>query len=256
VLFAEMSKVRHATAVAKLPQVIEYLHTALDDSEDKIVVMAHHHDVVNAIAREFGDLAVVLTGETNDRQTPVDRFQNDPGCRLFIGSIRAAGVGITLTAASHVVFAELDWTPGNISQAEDRCHRIGQRESVLVQHLVLDGSLDARMAKVVVDKQEVIDQALDRNVSLPAYEDVEAKLPKVTEVPDEVPAAERQEILAKLRFLSQRCDGARAVDGQGFNGFDSPVGKSLAGRGDLTAKQAALGKKLLVKYRRQLEAFH
>jgi SNF2 family DNA or RNA helicase len=68
---------------------------------------------------------------------------------------------LTLTAASHVVFAELDWVPGNVSQAEDRLHRIGQRDSVLVQHLVFDDSVDSRMAHVIVEKQAVIDQALD-----------------------------------------------------------------------------------------------
>jgi len=68
---------------------------------------------------------------------------------------------LTLTAASNVVFAELDWVPANMTQAEDRCHRIGQKNAVLVQHLVLDGSLDARMAKVVVKKQKIVNQALD-----------------------------------------------------------------------------------------------
>jgi SWI/SNF-related matrix-associated actin-dependent regulator 1 of chromatin subfamily A len=60
-----------------------------------------------------------------------------------------------------VVFAELDWVPGNMSQAEDRCHRIGQTDSVLVQHLVVDKSLDARIAEALVVKQKVLDKALD-----------------------------------------------------------------------------------------------
>ena len=71
------------------------------------------------------------------------------------------GVGWTLTKSSHVLFAELDWVPGNLTQAEDRCHRIGQKDSVLVQHLVLDGSIDAAMAKSLVKKQYNIDNALD-----------------------------------------------------------------------------------------------
>lgn len=59
------------------------------------------------------------------------------------------------------MFAELDWVPGNITQAEDRCHRIGQENSVHVQHLVLEGSIDAYMAKIIVNKQEIIDKAID-----------------------------------------------------------------------------------------------
>jgi SWI/SNF-related matrix-associated actin-dependent regulator 1 of chromatin subfamily A len=160
--FAEMSKLRHDTAVAKVPQVIEHLETCLEE-EEKIVVFCHHHDVGNAIKEAFPNAAMV-TGETTvgKRQLEVDKFQNDPDCHVFIGSIQAAGVGFTLTAAAHVIFAELDWVPGNVSQAEDRLHRIGQAQSVLVQHLVFDNSVDSRMAHVIVEKQAVIDAALDK----------------------------------------------------------------------------------------------
>jgi SWI/SNF-related matrix-associated actin-dependent regulator 1 of chromatin subfamily A len=108
---------------------------------------------------------VKLYGGMSDveKENSVTRFQNDPTCKIFVGSIRAAGVGITLTAASKVVFAELDWTPANMMQAEDRCHRIGQTESVLVQHLVFDDSLDARMAEILVEKMEIIGAALDES---------------------------------------------------------------------------------------------
>jgi SWI/SNF-related matrix-associated actin-dependent regulator 1 of chromatin subfamily A len=161
VAFEEMSRCRHDTAVAKIPHLIEHLRDCLETG-DKVVCFVHHHDVVKALREAFPGAAVV-TGETAmaKRQGEVDRFQNDPNCLLFIGSITAAGVGITLTAASHVVFGELDWTPGNVSQAEDRCHRIGQRDSVLVQHLVFDSSVDARMATLIVEKQAVIDATLD-----------------------------------------------------------------------------------------------
>lgn len=125
---------------------------------------------MQAIAEAFGEQAVTVTGDTPlpARQAAVDRFQSDPTCLLFVGNMRAAGVGLTLTAASHVVFAELDWTPSNVSQAEDRCHRIGQRDHVLVQHLVLDGSLDATMAHTLIAKQAVMDAALDDPVAAQA----------------------------------------------------------------------------------------
>ena len=160
--FEEMARLRHETALAKAPYVVEHLRDALDAGA-KVVVFAHHHDVVDAIAAEFGDLAAIVDGRTPmaQRQANVDRFQNDDACTLFIGGITAAGVGITLTAASHVIFAELDWVPGNMTQAEDRLHRIGQRDSVLVQHLVLEGSLDAHMAHTLVAKQATMDSALD-----------------------------------------------------------------------------------------------
>lgn len=163
VAFNEISAVRHETALAKCPAVVSHLADMLETGE-KVVVMAHHLDVIAEIAGALADYhPVVLTGETSmsDRQAAVDRFQSDDTCRVFVGGIKAAGVGITLTAASTVVFAELDWTPGVVTQAEDRLHRIGQQNSVLVQHIVLEGSLDANMARTLVDKQAVIDAAMD-----------------------------------------------------------------------------------------------
>jgi len=98
---------------------------------------------------------------TDERQQAVDNFQNNDNCRVFIGSITAAGVGITLTAASTVIFAELDWVPGNLTQAEDRCHRIGQHDSVLVQHIIYENSVDAYLAQKIVAKQDIIEQVVD-----------------------------------------------------------------------------------------------
>ncbi|NIV33897.1 MAG: hypothetical protein GWN58_31945, partial [Anaerolineae bacterium] len=90
--------------------------------------------VIEEVAAAFPG-AVMLYGGMTDQQkdNSVRRFQDDPSCPLFVGSIQAAGVGLTLTAASNVVFAELDWVPANLMQAEDRCHRMGQTDSVLVQ---------------------------------------------------------------------------------------------------------------------------
>jgi len=168
--FGELSKLRHATALAKVPLVVEHVQNALE-ATDKIVVFAHHRDVIAEIADAFDETAVTLTGEDQPeaRQAAVDRFQTDPSCAVFVGSIRAAGLGLTLTASAHVVFAELDWVPANLTQAEDRTHRIGQQESVLVQHLVLQDSLDARMVRTLLAKQRVVDEALE-GVAVPRSE--------------------------------------------------------------------------------------
>jgi len=159
VAFEDMSRVRHDTAVAKIPEVIEHLEMVLE-AQDKVVVFVHHHDVMHALEAAFPG-AAVITGETKpaDRILEQDKFQHHDDCRVAICSIMAAGVGLTLTAAQHVVFAELDWVPGNISQAEDRLHRIGQLGSVLVTHLVFDDSVDSIMAQTIISKQEVIEAA-------------------------------------------------------------------------------------------------
>jgi len=262
--FGEMATLRHDTAMAKVPSVLAHLLDAVDAS-GKVVVFAHHKDVVRAIEEglsQDGIRSVKLVGDTSmvERQAAVDAFQGDPNVRVFIGSITAAGVGITLTASSHVVFAELDWVPGNLTQAEDRCHRIGQRESVLVQHLVFDGSLDARMAKILVRKQEIIDKALDIEpeekelaVKVMEFSPVESTPRKQIEKVAETLTAEQIEAIHDgLRTLASYCDGARALDGWGFSKVDAHIGKSLADCPRLTPKQAALGQRLVRKYRRQL----
>lgn len=261
--FDELSKARHETALAKLPAVLEHVRELLETGE-KVVVFAHHLDVLGAITEEFGDAAVTLIGETSqeDRQLAVDRFQNDPAVKLFVGSIKAAGVGITLTASSTVVFAELDWVPGNLTQAEDRCHRIGQVNSVLVQHLVLDESIDAMMAQTIIAKQEVIDKALDAPVEgfeLPA---LPAEEPATATVGREEIAVEAKELTDEqigavhegLRLLAALDpDRASQRNEMGFNMFDGRIGHELAVLPRLSPKQAALGRRLLRKYRRQLE---
>ena len=162
IALSEIAKVRHETALKKLPEAIEHIHDLLANVE-KLVVFTHHLDCYAELRREFARIAVGFTGETalEERQAAVDRFQKDRSCRLFLGGIKAAGLGITLTAASVVVFVELDWTPASMMQAEDRLHRIGQVNPVLVQHLVIDGSIDQKMSAILVDKQRVMDQALD-----------------------------------------------------------------------------------------------
>lgn len=260
--FEEGSKIRHEVALAKVPYVFEFVADAIEAS-GKVILFAHHLDVVAAIAARFADACVTLTGDTKleDRQAAVDRFQTDPACTLFIGTIKAAGVGLTLTAASHVVFAELDWVPGNVTQAEDRAHRIGQTNSVLIQHLVLEDSIDARIARTLVRKQEVIDRALDS---------IERQAPVLPEKQEPATHTTRREQIERdaaeltpeqieaihtgLRMLAGMCDGAAALDGAGFSKIDTMIGHSLAEFAHLTPKQGALGKRLVTKYRRQLPA--
>ena len=162
IALSEIARVRKETAIKKLPQAIEHIHDILGNCE-KIVVFAHHHDVSDALTAAFARIAVCLDGRTPEegRALAVSRFQQDRRVRLFIGGVRSAGLGLTLTAASTVVFVELDWTPAAMKQAEDRLHRIGQHYPVLVQHLVIDGSIDAKMARIIIDKQAVMDAALD-----------------------------------------------------------------------------------------------
>lgn len=168
ITFETYAKRRHAQALEKMETCFQVISDLLDCTQ-KLIVFAHHQDVIaklrDYIRAELPDNEnlVTVTGQTHvaDRGAAVHAFQNDPLCRIFLGSIGAAGVGITLTAAHTVVFVELDPVPGRMTQAEDRAHRIGQKEMVHVIHLVADGSLCARIAKILVKKQDIINQVLD-----------------------------------------------------------------------------------------------
>lgn len=272
--YTAMATVRHATALAKLPYVLEHL-TACLEQEAKLIVFFWHHDVAHALAHALQAYQpALLTGEVTSvqhRQAAVERFQTDTACRVFLGSIGAAGVGITLTAASHVVFVELDWVPGRISQAEARPHRIGQTEPVLIQHLVLEGSLDATMARALVAKQTTIDAVLDTQAPFTVEEWEVPEVPVLATAPaleqhatcavsraqvarDAVDIApdEIASVHAALQVLAGLCDGARRTDHMGFNMVDAQIGHALAAQPTLSPRQAVLGQKIIGKYHRQL----
>lgn len=259
IAFEEISAARKALALAKVPKVIEHSIELLEDGVRKLVIFGHHKEVISRIVDGLKAYnPVVLVGDTSmdDRQAAVDAFQTDPNVRVFVGSIRAAGVGLTLTAASTMVYAELDWTPGIVSQSEDRCVRIGQKEMVLIQHLVFDDSLDSHLAKVLVEKQEVIDRALDVPVDLPelaplADTPVPAKATGSRAVPTVSPEL-RDAVHEALAFLAAHCDGARTQDGMGFNRHDAAFGRQLSLVSELTDRQFFAAQKLIRKYRGQL----
>jgi SWI/SNF-related matrix-associated actin-dependent regulator 1 of chromatin subfamily A len=161
VAFTELASVRLETARAKLPHIVSFVSDLMGEV-DKLVIFAHHREIIDSLAEAWPGETVKLYGGMTDAQkdAAVRAFQNDAGTRIFVGQIQAAGTGLTLTAASTVVFAELDWVPGNITQAEDRCHRLGQRDTVRVIHLTARGSIDARMIQLLVDKQDNIDRIM------------------------------------------------------------------------------------------------
>lgn len=268
--FEGMSMLRLETGRAMIPLALEHLRE-VGEEVPKVVIFGHHKEVLAAIKAEFGDAAVMIVGDTpmEERQANADRFQKDPSCKFIIGSFGAMGVGWTLTASAHEVTVEQDWVPGNITQAEDRLHRIGQKESVLIQHLVIEGSLGATIMKRAVAKQDVIDRALDTVAAQPSgtgsisgangargstpvpaeREALEAIAARMTQ--DQRDAA--AEAIVRLRAM---CDGARQIDGSGFSKIDVRIGYSLAdqienGTG-LSSKQAALAMRVALKYHRQL----
>lgn len=159
----KINYLKQITAYGKLNVAVDWIRDFLE-SEEKLVVFAHHRDLINRIAKQFPGCAVIA-GDTKNRMNEVDRFQNDPKCRLFIGSIQAAGVGLTLTASSNVAFLEYPWRPADFDQAVDRLHRIGQKFSVTAWCLIanVDGikTIDEKIISILQKKRKTVDAIID-----------------------------------------------------------------------------------------------
>ena len=166
VAFQDISKLRKEIAVAKLPFSLDYMTDLLEElGQEKLVVFAYHTEILEAIhhrlrTEKVGFVAIDGSVGVAARQDAVDKFQTDPETRVFVGQIQAAGVGLTLTAASRVLFIEASWVCGENEQAVDRCHRIGQKDSVLAQFIVFEETLDADILKASLTKQKAIDRIL------------------------------------------------------------------------------------------------
>lgn len=160
---SKIEKLKQLTVQGKLVSCVNWIEDFIDSGE-KLVVFCVHRKIVETLMTKFADVAVKVDGSVtgNMRQEAVDRFQNEEGVRLFVGNIKAAGVGITLTAASNTCFIELGWTPGDHDQAEDRVHRIGQESnSVGAYYLLAEGTIEETIAELIDKKRKVLTRVLD-----------------------------------------------------------------------------------------------
>uniref|UniRef100_A0A8C1Q7P2 Zinc finger, RAN-binding domain containing 3 n=1 Tax=Cyprinus carpio TaxID=7962 RepID=A0A8C1Q7P2_CYPCA len=164
-----MSLITHMykqTAVAKAGAVKDYIKMMLEKEQLKFLVFAHHLSMLQACTEAVIEVKasyIRIDGSvpSAERIQLVHRFQNDPDTRVAILSIQAAGQGLTFTAASHVVFAELYWNPGQVKQAEDRAHRIGQTTTVHIHYLIAKGTFDTVMWAMLNRKETVTGSALN-----------------------------------------------------------------------------------------------
>lgn len=161
-IMVQIELLKQAAARGKLNAVIDWVKEFLESGE-KLVLFGTHKFVIDRLMEEFGSVAVKIDGSSSmdDRNQAVEMFQNNPKIKLFNGNIKAAGVGLTLTASSNVGFIEYPWTPGELQQAADRCHRIGQKFTVNIYHLMVPGTIEEKIATLLDKKTKVIDSVLD-----------------------------------------------------------------------------------------------
>ena len=154
---ARLTKVRTALHKAKFNAVSERIKDVIATGE-KVVIFTCFTDGIERHKKKLGEQAVTITGSdtATKRMEAVDRFQTDPNVRVALCNIIAGGVGITLTAGTHVIFQDLDWVPANHAQAEDRCYRMGQDQRVTVEYFHADRTLDGYIATLLKQKMAMI----------------------------------------------------------------------------------------------------
>lgn len=155
-VLVKLNALKRLVAKGKLSAAIGWIKDFLANGE-KLVVFAHHVEVQEALRAEFpGCARLAAEDNADERQAEVDRFQTDSACRIIVCSIGVGGLGHTLTAASNVATLELEWTPAAHSQAEDRCHRIGQHDSVTSYYLLAEGTIDDKIMALLDKKLTVV----------------------------------------------------------------------------------------------------
>ena len=164
---SHIASIRKALGVAKVPQVLQYVEHLLQSGTQKLVVFGVHVDVVNLIYealkekyKEIKTHRIIGATTSTQREKIIKEFQELETPQILVANMVACGVGVTLTKSHTVVFAELDFTPSNIMQAEARVHRITQEHIVNSIFMIANESLDAKILDLIKDKLKVIKEIL------------------------------------------------------------------------------------------------
>jgi SWI/SNF-related matrix-associated actin-dependent regulator 1 of chromatin subfamily A len=156
-----LMKVRQLISYEKIPYTCELIDKCIEQGK-KVIVLTNFTMTLDMLHEKYKKSSVVLDGRMSKdrRQESVDRFQTDDKIKVFIGNIKAAGVGITLTAAEVVIMNDLSFVPADHSQGEDRAYRYGQKNSVLVYYPVFENTIEKVIYNILQKKKGIIDQVM------------------------------------------------------------------------------------------------
>jgi hypothetical protein len=157
----ESGILRKYVAMEMVPNTIKHCENIIEQG-NSVVIFTNFTDELHKLADYFGDKCVIHYGEmsNSDKQISVDRFQMDDSVNVFIGNIRSAGVALTLTKATYVIFNSFSWVPGHNEQSEDRCFRIGQKNNVTVYYQLFNDTISTKMFDVLKYKKEIINKIM------------------------------------------------------------------------------------------------
>jgi len=160
-LTKKLAEIRCKIALKKAPHLAKIVNDILESTDDKIIIFAYHKIIIDKIQEIFN--CEKIYGETphEDREEIIKRFQRDKEKRILVASYLCMGTGITLTEANYAIFAELDYIPSNISQAEDRIYRIGQEKKTYIYYVVVEKTLEHYIAKKMLNRQSDINKVLN-----------------------------------------------------------------------------------------------
>ncbi len=160
----ELILLRQFIAMTAIPYTIEMVENVIEMGR-KVIIFTTFTDELETLVNHFGKLCVKHNGpmSTKSKQESVDEFQNNPNVKVFIGNIKSAGVGITLTEATVVIFNSFDWVTGNNEQSEDRAYRIGQKNDVNVYYQLFEDTISTRMWYTLKYKKNIIEQIIGNN---------------------------------------------------------------------------------------------
>ena len=160
---------RSLAAKGKVKQAIDFVRVFLDSGKP-LILFCSYHEIVDELKKAFPK-AVTVTGRDSmiSKQAAVDAFQNGTA-QIIICSIKAAGVGLTLTASSNVAFVELAWTYADCCQCEDRAHRIGQKDNVTCYYLLGRGTIDRTLYQIIHKKKSIANEIMASSDDIPEDE--------------------------------------------------------------------------------------
>jgi len=161
VQFSKLMKVRKVIANEKVKQTIEFAENILEQGK-KVIIFTNFTDTLQTIYQHFGKQSVYLDGSCSNamRQQSVDSFQNDEKIKVFVGNLKAAGVGLTLTSAEVVIMNDLSFVPAEHAQAEDRAYRYGQKSNVLVYYPLFENTIEGAIYDILNKKKRIINTVM------------------------------------------------------------------------------------------------
>jgi SWI/SNF-related matrix-associated actin-dependent regulator 1 of chromatin subfamily A len=164
VQFSKLMKVRQIIAEEKINNTIEVAENILNQGK-KVIIFTNFTDTLNKINDHFGKKSVKLDGKMSktSRQHSVDEFQNNDKVTVFVGNLKAAGVGITLTSAEAVIMNDLSFVPSDHSQAEDRSYRYGQKSNVSIFYPIFENSIESIIYDILSRKKHVFETVMGDN---------------------------------------------------------------------------------------------